>query len=73
MTATDSLGALQDLMVDTLLAKAKAGELTPADMKIALDLIKHHKISLDPTVPGNPISLLEEALPFTGEDDSPYN
>lgn len=61
---TETLGSLQDAIIETLLTKAKEGSLTPSEMKVATELIRYHKISLDPTVPGNAVELLKGELPF---------
>ena len=63
------LGSIHDDMARLLLGKIKEGSITAAEMKIALELVKHNQVDGgDTDRPNNPTTDLSKNIPFTSLD-----
>lgn len=64
---TEALAAdLSEDLGRQLLSRVRSGEATAAEMRVALDYIKHHGVTDDPSRPGSPVRSVEDAVNSVG-------
>ena len=72
MEETEKLNTLFDAVADELLTKIKTGEAKPADLAVAVKILKDNNITCVPT-DGNSLEALMKTMPFSNEDKLSYN
>lgn len=71
MDKKTDLGELHDALARDLLRLIKEGSATPADKRVALDLLKHNGVDGgDRDRPDNPIRPLTDTMPFPTLEDT---